>query len=102
MCIRDRHYFAYLMEYSCLKTLAGKHKSKISKIKRKYRDGQGNWSIPYETRKGVRRMSFAKYQESKKMKAAQDKLPNAAVKAIDVYKRQPGTGSMCFWSNAWA
>lgn len=76
------HYFAYLMEYSCLKTLAGKHKSKISKIKRKYRDGQGNWSIPYETRKGVRRMSFAKYQESKKMKAAQDKLPNAAVKAM--------------------
>lgn len=76
------HYFAYLMEYSCLKTLAGKHKSKISKIKRKYRDGQCNWSIPYETRKGVRRMSFAKYQESKKMKAAQDKLPNAAVKAM--------------------
>ena len=76
------HYFAYLMEYSCLKTLAGKHKSKISKIKRKYRDGQGNWSIPYETRKGVKRMSFAKYQESKKMKAAQDKLPNAAVKAM--------------------
>ena len=76
------HYFAYLMEYSCLKTLAGKHKSMISKIKRKYRDGQGNWSIPYETRKGVKRMSFAKYQESKKMKAAQDKLPNAAVKAM--------------------
>ena len=76
------HYFAYLMEYSCLKTLAGKHKSKISKIKRKYRDGQGNWSIPYETRKCVKRMSFAKYQESKKMKAAQDKLPNAAVKAM--------------------
>ena len=76
------HYFAYLMEYSCLKTLAGKHKSKISKIKRKYRDGQGNWSIPYETRKGVKRMSFAKYQENKKMKAAQDKLPNAAVKAM--------------------
>ena len=76
------HYFAYLMEYSCLKTLAGKHKSKISKIKRKYRDGQGNWNIPYETRKGVKRMSFAKYQESKKMKAAQDKLPNAAVKAM--------------------
>ena len=75
-------YFEYLMEYSCLKTLAGKHKSKISKIKRKYRDGQGNWSIPYETRNGVRRMSFAKYQESKKMKAAQDKLPNAAVKAM--------------------
>lgn len=76
------HYFAYLMEYSCLKTLAGKHKSKISKIKRKYRDGQGNWSIPYETRKGEKRMSFAKYQESRKMKAAQDKLPNAAVKTM--------------------
>ena len=26
------HYFAYLMEYSCLKTLASKHKTSLSKI----------------------------------------------------------------------
>ena len=39
------NYFAYLMEYSCLKTLAGKHKSKISKIKAQYKDGRGGWGI---------------------------------------------------------
>ncbi|HBH2177113.1 TPA: group II intron reverse transcriptase/maturase, partial [Clostridioides difficile] len=29
-------YFNYLMEYSCLKTLAGKHRSKVSKIRAMY------------------------------------------------------------------
>lgn len=33
-------YFAYLMEYSCLKTLASKHKSSISKIRTQYRVGK--------------------------------------------------------------
>jgi hypothetical protein len=34
-------YFAYLMEYSCLKTLANKHKSSISKIVAMFKDGNG-------------------------------------------------------------
>jgi len=34
-------YFAYLMEYSCLKTLANKHKSGISKVKTMFKDGKG-------------------------------------------------------------
>ncbi|WP_330402077.1 group II intron reverse transcriptase/maturase, partial [Clostridioides difficile] len=34
-------YFNYLMEYSCLKTLAGKHRSKVSKIRAMYKDGTG-------------------------------------------------------------
>ena len=56
-------YFSYLMEYSCLKTLAGKHKSTISKIKAKYRDKKGGWCIPYETKKGKKQLYLAKYSD---------------------------------------
>lgn len=33
-------YFCYLMEYSCLKTTANKHKTSIRKIIRQYKDGK--------------------------------------------------------------
>lgn len=46
------NYFAYLMEYSCLATLAGKHNSSIGKIKVKYRQGK-EWVIKYKTAKGI-------------------------------------------------
>lgn len=45
-------YFRYLMEYSCLATLAGKHNSTTSKIVKQYRHGK-YWSIPYLTEKGI-------------------------------------------------
>lgn len=45
-------YFAYLMEYSCLATLAGKHDSTIKKIVAKYKQGK-NWAIKYKTPSGV-------------------------------------------------
>jgi len=64
------NYFDYLMEYSCLKTLAGKHKTTINKIKRKYRDKQGRWCIPYETKKGRKYLYLAKYSE------CEEKNPN--------------------------
>ena len=41
-------YFCYLMEYSCLKTIANKHKTSVRKIIRQYKDGK-TWSIPYES-----------------------------------------------------
>jgi hypothetical protein len=56
------HYFSYLMEYSCLKTLASKHKSGVKKIIDKYKDGKG-WSVPYSTQKGERRVKMATYQD---------------------------------------
>lgn len=62
---KDLHYFAYLMEYSCLKTLGAKHKMTISKIKQKYADGQGGWAIPYATKKGPALRYFANYHDSK-------------------------------------
>ena len=46
-------YFCYLMEYSCLKTIANKHKTSIRKIIRQYKDGK-TWSVPYETKSGTK------------------------------------------------
>ena len=57
-------YFRYFMEYSCLKTLANKHKSTISKIRSKYRDGK-TWSIPYMTKAGVKHLRLIKIADCK-------------------------------------
>lgn len=48
---RNLNYFSYLMEYSCLKTLAWKHKCKLSMIYDKFRIGKKRWGIPYYTKK---------------------------------------------------
>ena len=58
-------YFCYLMEYSCLKTLANKHKSSIRKIIRQYKDGR-TWSVPYETRNGTKRVRPVKIADCRK------------------------------------
>lgn len=42
------HYLAYLMEYSCLKTLASKHKTSLSKTIDKFNDGTGKVGTTYE------------------------------------------------------
>lgn len=75
----DLNYFSYLMEYSCLKTLAGKHQSTISKIRKKY-NFRGKWCIPYETKQGIKQMYFAKYQDCKKAKDCVDTISNSALK----------------------
>jgi len=72
-------YFAYLMEYSCLKTLAGKHKSTSRKIVRKYSDGKGGWSIPYKTKQGDRRREFAKFMDCKNTDSFNDLIIDSAV-----------------------
>ena len=71
-------YFAYLMEYSCLKTLASRHKSSISKIKTKYRV-EKKWGIPYETKKGRKICFFAQYSACKRSCDYSDKMSNAAI-----------------------
>lgn len=75
-------YFAYLMEYSCLMTLASKHKSTLSKVRHQFKDGKGGWCIPYETKQGTKWMYFAKYQDSKKLQAAKDEMPHAVPQMI--------------------
>ena len=72
-------YYEYLMECSCLKTLANKHKCSSKQIRDKYKDGQGNWSIPYTTKNGRKRCYFAKYSECKDAENASDKLPDETI-----------------------
>lgn len=72
-------YFAYLMEYSCLKTLASKHKTSLSKIIDKFNDGTGKWGVPYETKLGSKRRYFANYADCKGKGFATDYISNAAV-----------------------
>lgn len=66
------NYFSYLMEYSCLKTLAGKHRCSIGKIKEKFSDHKGRWCIPYETKKGTSYLYLSKYSDCKKGRNASD------------------------------
>lgn len=73
------HYLAYLMEYSCLKTLASKHKTSLSKTIDKFNDGTGKWGIPYETKRGNKRRYFANYADCKGKGPATDYISNAAV-----------------------
>lgn len=70
-------YLAYLMEYSCLRTLANKHRSSVPKMKMKFKDGHGKWGIPYETRKGWNRCYFANYADSKNVKNPTDLISMA-------------------------
>lgn len=48
------NYFCYLMEYSCLATLAGKYSSTTSKVRDKYAQGK-EWVVKYKTSKGLSR-----------------------------------------------
>lgn len=60
---RNLNYFNYLMEYSCLKTLAWKHRCKLSKIYDKYRIGAKRLGIPYETKSGKKVRKLTKFNE---------------------------------------
>jgi hypothetical protein len=71
------NYFSYLMEYSCLKTLANKSKSNIGKIKEKYKDGKGKWGIPYKTKGGSKRYYLAKFSDCRNSKNPNDIIPIA-------------------------
>jgi len=70
------NYFSYLMEYSCLKTLANKHKCRIPKVIAKYKDGKGKWGIPYETKNGWKRCYIAKYHDCRESKNFDDNIAN--------------------------
>jgi len=68
------HYFRYLMEYSCLKTLASKSGSTTAKILRKYKTSDG-WGIPYQTATGTHIAQLAKLADCKKGKFMIDRDP---------------------------
>lgn len=69
------HYMSYLMEYSCLKTLAFKHRCTIGKIKEKFSDEKGGCCIPYETKKGMKYLYLSKHSDCAKGKEASDTIP---------------------------
>ncbi len=65
-------YFCYLMEYSCLFTLACKHKTTCKKIRTKYHDGR-SWSIPSPTKKDKdKRVGFISFKTYKPPKEVKD------------------------------
>lgn len=70
-------YLAYLMEYSCLRTLANKHRSSVPKMIRKFKDGKGKWGIPYKTKQGLKRCYFASYADSKSVNNPTDIITHA-------------------------
>lgn len=70
------HYMSYLMEYSCLKTLAFKHRCTIGKIKEKFSDKKGGWCIPYEIKKGMKYLYLSKHSDCAKGKGASDTIPS--------------------------
>ncbi len=76
------NYFAYLMEYSCLMTLASKHKSSVGKIREELKDGKGSWGIRYRTKQGEKRMYFAKYADCKTAPRFRDEIPHAVPMTI--------------------
>lgn len=70
-------YLAYLMEYSCLRTLANKHRSSVPKMIAKFKDGHGKWGIPYETKRGWKRCYFANYADCKSVNNPADAITAA-------------------------
>ena len=62
---RKRRPTIHICLYSCLKTLASKHKCTISKVVEKFKDHNGEWGIPYKTTTGQKRCYFAKYSDCK-------------------------------------
>jgi group II intron reverse transcriptase/maturase len=51
------YYFRYMMEWSCLCTLARKHNMSAKQIRQKYRSGK-SWSVPYKTKAGTKRIGI--------------------------------------------
>ena len=68
------NYFRYLMEYSCLKTLASKHNSTTSKLLKKFRLDDG-WGVPYETKYGTKYARIPKLADCKAGKMMFDRDP---------------------------
>jgi len=74
------NYFAYLMEYSCLKTLARKYKITLPKVRRKFKDGKGKWRITYENKQGVCYCYFADFQSCKENAYCEDTVDTTALR----------------------
>lgn len=77
-------YFVYIMEYSCLKTLASKHQTTMAKARGGRRTGK-RWGVPYETKTGVKTLIFLNMTDIRKSRKA--KLDNVDVVPKSVSKQ---------------
>lgn len=59
-----RDYFAYIMEYSCLKMLASKHQTMMAQARNDRRIGK-KWGVKYSTTKGGKTLMFLNMQDLK-------------------------------------
>ncbi len=57
-------YFCYLMERSCLFTLAAKHKKSVRKYKNEHKvdKDNGGWAVPYKTKSGEKKITAIKFK----------------------------------------
>ena len=84
-CIADNAYvigkFGRTTKYSMMKTFACKYKTKVSKIKKKY-TVDGDFSVSYETKQGIRTSVFYNQGYGKREKAI-----SGQIEVLPQYKR---------------
>ena len=77
------HSFKYIMEYSMYKTFAGKYKSSVSKIVRRYKKNK-LFTVQYEDRKGnVKQQTFYNESFKRRKPITSEHLDTASVIYLD-------------------
>lgn len=83
-------YFVYIMEYSCLKTLASKHQTTMAKARGDRRTGK-RWGVPYETKTGTKTLIFLNMTDIRKNRKAKlenvDAVPKSVSKHNEIKNR---------------
>lgn len=83
-------YFVYIMEYSCLKTLASKHQTTMAKARSNRRTGK-RWGVPYETKTGTKTLIFLNMTDIRKSRKAKlenvDAVPKSLSKLNEIKNR---------------
>lgn len=96
-------YFVYIMEYSCLKTLASKHQTTMAKARGSRRTGK-RWGVPYETKTGTKTLVFLNMTDIRKSRKAKledvDAVPKSVSKRNEIRNRvQSGICELCGCDN---
>ena len=96
-------YFVYIMEYSCLKTLASKHQTTMAKARGSRRTGK-RWGVPYETKTGTKTLVFLNMTDIRKSRKAKledvDTVPKSVSKRNEIRNRvQCGICELCGCDN---
>lgn len=80
-------YLSYLISWN---TVASK--PSIAKEVEKFKDHNGEWGIPYETKTGKKRCYFAKYSDCKDKANPTDIVRNAVVWSTDIPEQPRSRG----------